>query len=112
MAKRDLVIGGIEVPAGSLLDVVAGAANRDPAIYPDPDRFDMHRPKRPHFSFARGPHICLGQHLARVEMERALNAICDHLHNLRLDPDMPPPQIRGSMMRVPEALHVRFDPAS
>ena len=42
-------------------------------------------------------------------MTRALNAILDRLHNLRLDPDMPPPQIRGGMMRVPEHLYVRFD---
>jgi cytochrome P450 len=112
MAKRDLTIGGVEVPAGSLVDVVAGAANRDPAAYADPNRFDMDRPKCPHFAFARGPHICLGQHLARVEMERALNALCDRLHNLRLDPDAAPPQIRGTMMRVPETLHVRFDAVS
>ncbi len=110
MAKRCMVIDGVDVPAGSLIDVVAGAANRDPALYADPDRFDMHRPKRPHFAFARGPHICVGQHLARVEMERALNAICDRLHNLRLDPDAPAPMIRGSMMRVPHSLHVLFDP--
>lgn len=110
MAKRDMVIDGVDVPAGSLIDVVAAAANRDPALYADPDRFDMHRPKRPHFAFARGPHICVGQHLARVEMERALNAICDNLRNLRLDPDRPAPAIRGSMMRVPHSLHVLFDP--
>ena len=110
MAKQDLVISGMDVPAGSLIDVVAGAANRDPAIYENPDSFDMHRPKRPHFAFARGPHICIGQHLARVEMERALNAICDNLQNLRLNPDRPAPEIRGALMRVPETLYVRFDP--
>lgn len=110
MAKRDMVIDGVDVPAGSLIDVVAGAANRDPALYADPDRFDMHRPKRPHFAFARGPHICVGQHLARVEMERALNAICDRLHHLHLDPHAPAPVIRGSMMRVPHSLRVLFDP--
>jgi cytochrome P450 len=110
MAKRDMVIDGVHVPAGSLIDVVAGAANRDPALHADPDRFDMHRPKRPHFAFARGPHICVGQHLARVEMERALNALCDRLRDLRLDPDAPAPVIRGSMMRVPHSLHVLFDP--
>lgn len=109
MAKRDVVIGGVDVPAGSLIDVVAAAANRDPALYPDPDQFDMHRPKRPHFAFARGPHICVGQHLARVEMERALNALCDRLRHLRIDPDKPAPVIRGSMMRVPHSLHVLFD---
>ena len=109
MAKADTVLGGVEIPAGSLLDVVAGAANRDPALYPHPDRFDIFRERKPQFSFSRGPHICVGQHLARVEMTRALHAVLDNLPNLRFDPDKPRPEIRGSMMRVPRHLYVRFD---
>jgi cytochrome P450 len=108
MAKQDVVLGGVEIPAGSLLDVVAGAANRDPAIFPNPDRFDIFRERKAHFSFSRGPHICVGQHLARVEMTRALHAVLDNLPNLRFDPDKPRPEIRGAMMRVPKHLHVRF----
>jgi cytochrome P450 len=108
MASQDVVLGGIDIPAGSLLDVVAAAANRDPAIYPDPDRFDIHRDRKAHFAFSRGPHICVGQHLARVEMTRALHAVIDHMPNLRFDPDKPKPEIRGSMMRVPKHLYVRF----
>ncbi|MGF7150235.1 cytochrome P450 [Sphingomonas zeicaulis] len=108
MAKEDVVLGGVAIPAGSLLDVVAGAANRDPAIFPDPDAFDIRRERKPHYSFSRGPHICVGQHLARVEMTRALHAVMDNLPNLRFDPDKPRPEIRGSMMRVPKHLYVRF----
>lgn len=108
MAKVDTMLGGVAIPAGSLLDVVAGAANRDPAIFADPDRFDIFRERKPHFSFSRGPHICVGQHLARVEMTRALHAVLDNLPNLRFDPDKPRPEIRGSMMRVPRHLYVRF----
>ena len=108
MAKEDVVLGGVEIPAGSLLDVVAGAANRDPAIFPDPDRFDLFRDRKAHFAFSRGPHICVGQHLARVEMTRALIAVMENLPNLRFDLDQPRPEIRGSMMRVPRHLHVRF----
>ena len=108
MALVDTELGGVAIPAGSLLDVVAGAANRDPALFEDPDRFDIRRDRKPHFSFSRGPHICVGQHLARVEMTRALHAVLDHLPNLRFDPDQPRPEIRGSMMRVPKHLHVRF----
>lgn len=67
-------------------------------------------PKKPHFSFARGPHICVGQHLARVEMTRALHAVIDRMPGLRFDPEAERPQIRGSMMRVPRHLHVRFEP--
>jgi len=101
-------LGGVHLPAGSVLDVAAGLANRDPSRFPDPDRFDIFRErKHRHFAFSSGPHICIGQHLARVEMTRALNAILD-LPNLRLDPDRPAPAIRGMMMRVPKHLYVRF----
>ena len=111
MAAEDTELGGTPIPGGSLLDVVAGAANRDPVVYPNPDRFDIYRDRKPHFSFSRGPHICVGQHLARVEMTRALNIILDTMPNLRLDPDRPPPQPRGTMMRVPRSIHAIFDPA-
>jgi cytochrome P450 len=111
MAAVDTELGGVTIPAGSLIDVVAGAANRDPEVYPNPDTFDIKRDRKPHFSFARGPHICVGQHLARIEMTRALNIILDTMPNLRLDPDQPPPDIRGTMMRVPHHIHGLFDPA-
>lgn len=108
MAKNDVVLGGVSIPAGSLLDVVAGAANRDPALFPNPDKFDIFRERKAHFAFSRGPHICVGQHLARVEMTRALHAVMDNLPNLRFDPDKPKPEIRGAMMRVPKHLYVKF----
>lgn len=113
MATRDVVLGGVTIAAGSLLDVCAGSANRDEKYWTNPDQFEIFRERRPnirHFSFSAGPHICIGQHLARVEMTRALNAVLDRLPNLRLDPDMPEPEIRGSMMRVPKHIYVRFDP--
>lgn len=108
MPTVDIEMGGVNIPAGSLLDVIAGAANRDPALYPDPDKFDIFRSRKPHFSFSRGAHICVGQHLARVEMTRALHAVLDHLPNLRFDPARPRPQIMGSMMRVPHHIYVKF----
>lgn len=110
LATRDTELAGVPIPAGSLINVLAGAANRDPKIWDNPDAFDIFRPRKPHFSFARGPHMCVGQHLARVEMSRALNALLDYIPDLALNPDMPPPQIKGSMMRVPEHIHVRFTP--
>lgn len=108
-AAVDMVLGGVAIPKGAILDCLAGAANRDPAVWPEPDKFDIFRRRDAHWSFARGPHICVGQHLARVEMTRALEAILDHLPNLRLDPDKPAPKIRGYMMRVPKHIFVRFD---
>jgi cytochrome P450 len=106
----DVELGGVRLPAGACLSVAAGSANRDPSRFRDPDRFDIFRDrKHRHFAFASGPHVCIGQHLARIEMTRALNAILDRLPNLRLDTDMPEPRIQGIMMRVPRHIHVRFD---
>lgn len=107
---EDVEVAGVKIPAGAIVHIVAGAANRDPAKFDHPDHFDIRRRNaNRHFSFSSGPHICIGQHLARVEMTRAITAILDRLPHLRLDPDQPPPVIRGALMRVPHHLHVRFD---
>ena len=88
------------------------SANRDPAKFENPDAFNIFRKNTVrHLAFASGPHLCIGQHLARVEMTRALNAILDRLPNLRLDPDKPAPAITGHLLRVPEHLWVKFDRA-
>lgn len=107
-AACDTELGGVRIPKGAFLEVIAGAANRDPELWKNPDRFDIFRKRDAHWSFARGPHICVGQHLARVEMTRAMEAILDHLTNLRLDPDKPAPQAKGIMMRAPDHIYVRF----
>ena len=102
-------VAGVEVAPGDRLDVVLAAANRDESVYEDPDRFDINRPARRHLAFGYGAHLCLGQHLARMEMGVALNALLDRLPNLRLDTDHSPPVIDGLSLRGPHALHVRFD---
>jgi cytochrome P450 len=109
-AKRDVELCGVKISTGSFINCVTGVASRDPAIYPDPDQFDMMRPHaRVPIAFGAGNHICLGQHLARLEMTRALNLMLDRLPKLRLDPDCPAPQIRGNTMRTPRHLHVLLD---
>jgi cytochrome P450 len=108
-ATRDTEIDGVAIPAGAKVDIVQGSANRDPARYANPDAFDIYRPARRNVAFALGPHVCLGQHLARMEMERALNALLDRLPNLRADPDFPPPRVVGFNSRAPLSVHVRFD---
>jgi cytochrome P450 len=85
-----------------------GSANRDEARYPDPDRFDIFRDPRQHISFGHGPHMCLGMHLARMEMRMVLNALVDRLPDLRLDPDGNDPHIRGQIFRCPSSLPVLF----
>ena len=111
-AMRDVEVGGVTIPAGAKVDVVAGTANRDPLRYTNPDAFDIHRKADRHMAFAFGPHICIGQHLARLEMSRAIDALLDRLPGLRVDPDYPPPKIVGLNSRAPVALHVRFDSAA
>jgi cytochrome P450 len=106
---RDIELAGVKIPAGSYLDLLYGAANHDPAKFEHPERFDVFRPKQRHFGFSFGAHNCLGQVLARLEMTRALNAILDKLPNVRLDPDFPPPAMRGAMRRTPREIRVVFD---
>jgi cytochrome P450 len=108
IATRDYTLGGVEIPEGSLVEAWNGAANRDPTQYPAPEKFDIFRKRERHFAFSSGPHVCLGQHLAKVEMTRATNALLDRLPNLRLDADQPPPQVVGINGRAPFAVHACF----
>lgn len=109
LTTQAVTLGSVEIPLGAEVDTMTGAYNRDPARYADPDQFDIGRKVQRHMAFAYGQHVCIGQHLARVEMTRALNALFDHLPNLRLDPDYPPPKVMGVNMRMPPAIHVLFD---
>lgn len=105
---RDTVLDDVPIPAGSRISLCLTAANHDPDRWPDPDRFDISRPVRPHLAFASGPHVCLGMHVARAEMSVALNAILDRLPNLRWDPAAPRPVLMGLHMRGPTELPVVF----
>jgi cytochrome P450 len=107
-AVRDTDISGVDVPAGSLLNVFVGSANRDERRFPDGDRFDVRRAAPAHVSFGAGIHACLGMHLARLETRVALDALLDRLHDLRLDPDAAAPRMLGTMFRSPDALPVCF----
>jgi cytochrome P450 len=105
---RDAQVGGVDVRAGTPVNVFIASANRDERRYEAPERFDVHRSPAPHVSFGSGPHTCLGIHLARMELTVALDALLERLPGLRLDPDAPQPQIVGSIFRSPDALPVRF----
>ncbi|BBU22304.1 cytochrome P450 [Mycobacterium xenopi] len=111
VAARDCVLDGVEIPAGTNVNVSVAAANRDPARYPDPDRFDPTRKNIAHLTFGGGPHLCLGMHLARMEASVAINALLDRLPDLRLDPNAPKPRVVGVAFRSPVALPVKFTPA-
>jgi len=108
IATRDTVLGGVPIPEGSTVLPMLAAANRDESRWDDPDRYDIFRAARPSVGWGQGPHICLGMHLARVEMRAALNLLLDRLPRLRLDPDGDDPHIRGQVFRSPTALPVLF----
>jgi cytochrome P450 len=107
-STRDSSLGGVHIPAGRELSVFVGSANRDEQRYSDPDRFDIHRPPRPHVAFGSGPHTCLGMHLTRLESRVALDALLGRLPHLRLDPDATRPRITGTVFRSPDSLPVRL----
>ena len=109
LTTRDVTIDGVNIPGGSKVDIILGTANRDPAKFSNPDAFDIFRKPERHFAFAYGAHVCIGQHLARLELHHALNALLDRLPNLRLDPDYPAPRVLGLNSRSPVELRVLFD---
>ncbi|MFT4026076.1 MAG: cytochrome P450 [Novosphingobium sp.] len=107
-ATCDTELAGCPIPAGAAVRVLTASANRDERRFAAAGRYDPDRPPSRHLGFGTGQHQCLGMHVARLELKVALNAVLDRLENLRLDPDFPPPAIRGFSFRGPEALHVRF----
>jgi cytochrome P450 len=105
--KRDTVLQGVALPEGAHLHLCLGAANRDPARWENPERFDIHRPFQRSVAFAAGAHSCLGQHVARQEISAAMNALFDRFPNIRWDRSKPAPYLTGSLLqRGPGPLHV------
>jgi len=105
-------ISTARIPEGAAVVVELGAANRDPAGWSDPDSFDIFRPPKPHLGFGFGRHLCLGIHLARMELRVMLEAVLDALANLRLDSDAGPVGTTGLQFRMVTGLPVVWDRSS
>ena len=107
-ATADTDLAGAAIRKGDLVIVSLTAANRDPATFPDPDRFDLARPNaRSHVAFAQGPHACIGSHLARLETLAALDAALDGWPGMHLAEGATPPT--GVVFRKPKSLPVRWE---
>jgi cytochrome P450 len=97
LTMRDAELDGVVIPEGAVLDICLGAANRDPSRWDNPDAYDLHRPFRGHLGFGIGTHLCMGQNVARSEIDAVLNALFDAFPNLRLDPGAPAPYLTGGL---------------
>jgi len=105
-ATADIDLAGARIGRGELVRVSIAGANRDPAVFAQPDRFDVLRGNaHRHLAFAHGPHACIAMHLARLETGTAVQRLLARLSGLRLDPACPAAP-RGLVFRKPPELRV------
>ena len=109
-ATRAVELAGASISVGDLVSVSLAGANRDPTVFVDPDRFDSGRPNlNLQLAFVRGPHTCLGLHLARLQTIAAVEAVLDLVPDARLRDDFQP--ARGLVFRKPATVPVTWNPA-
>ena len=106
MVLKDAELGGMTIPRGAMVQLRYAAANRDPAKYPDPDRFDMDRANaRSHLAFGKGIHMCVGNMLSRKEMAVAYSELLTRLSDFRLAdghvPSWPPNMLLRGLTTLP-----------
>lgn len=106
---RDTELDGVALPAGAVIDVCMGSANRDENRWERPEEFDIFRKRVPHITFAAGEHTCMGLHLARMETRVAVESLLGRVRDVRLVTD-DDPHIFGQPFRSPTAIPVTFDP--
>jgi cytochrome P450 len=108
--KQAVNVGGTEIPAGAIAFVLLAAANRDPAKFPAPEKFDITREPNEHVAFGEGIHFCIGAPLARLEASIAFGAMLDRFSNLRFkDPELKPKYKGNLFLRGIESLPMTID---
>ncbi len=108
--KRDIELHGQVIPAGKLVLVMIGSANRDPMKFRDPDRFDIARDPNPHVAFGHGIHFCLGAALSRLEAKVALEDLLERMKGFELASPEPWEPRKGLHIHGPLRLPIRFEP--
>ena len=119
LALKDAEVGGVEIPAGSIVSVCSGGVNRDPRHFADPDTFDYDRQGvRDHIAFSRGSHACIGAPLARMEVRVALERFLARTADIRISEEHHGPANARRYAYEPtymlhglQALHVEWDKA-
>ena len=94
-ALEDVELGGVTVKRGELVIISESAANRDPDVFPDAENFDASRESAPHLAFGHGPHVCIGQSLARTELRITFPSMFRRFPDIRLAGDIAQLQIRN-----------------
>ncbi|MGQ0625681.1 MAG: cytochrome P450 [Sporichthyaceae bacterium] len=111
VATTDAMLAGVAIPTGSMLWLVYGAANTDPAAFPDPHALVLDGERAPHVTFARFEHFCLGSALARLELRVAAELLLARLDDIALA--CPPGEVpfhRSFVLRGPASLPLTFIP--
>ncbi len=103
-ARVDVQLGEAQIRAGDKVVVSFAAANRDPRVFTEPDRFDIDRAPNPHLALGYGPHFCLGAQLARVQMRALFQAVLHRVASIR--PAGPPVLLRSNFQRGVKRLPV------
>ncbi len=105
--KADIEMGGVPLAAGSRVVLNYAAASRDPEVCTNPRKFDVERPEVVHTAFGVGPHRCIGEHLARLEIRVAVEEFLKRIPEFALDPGHEP-QFESGQLRTMKQLHLRW----
>jgi cytochrome P450 len=107
-ATRDTAIGETKIAEGDKVVMYFGAANRDPARFADPDALDLARTPNEHVAFGGGPHVCLGQHLARIEIDAILREVLTRMDDFEIPEE--PEWLASTFISGPKTMPIRFRP--
>lgn len=105
-AKHDAELAGAKIKAGDKVVMYFGAANRDPSVFDRPEVLDLSRPENPHIAFGTGPHGCLGQHIARIEIDAMLREVLTRMKTFELA--APVEWLPSNFISGPKAMPIRF----
>jgi cytochrome P450 len=105
-ARKDVELAGQQIREGDKVVMYFGAANRDPAAFEAPETLDLARAENPHIAFGTGPHGCLGQHIARIEIDAMLTEVLTRMTGFELPAE--PEWLPSNFISGPKTMPLRF----